>query len=316
MSARDTIAEPSTRPGFTLVELMVVLVIIGLLASLTLAGLAGARQRAKIDKTKSTIRKIHEIILPQHESYLRRRVPASLLGASTNVLTSATSRLVAIRTIGLYEMPDSWLDVATSGTSRILRSETDMLGPVYSANMTVTGTIPDYAFTPQVRGYGAYRQSLAATLTHQHRSAECLFMLVSRGQSEADVMEQFRPDEFGDTDNDGAVEFVDGWGRPISFMRWPTGFVAPLSVAQVNDPANRHDPFDPFRAELAAFALTPLIYSAGPDGEDGIVQLRSWTPVSRASIFAVTDGGQRPGEPTSGVVTFQDNITNHDLLTK
>lgn len=307
------------RSGFTIVELLVVAVIMAMLAGLMLAGLGRVRQRAKADKTRSTIRKINEIIVPQYESFLRRRVPAADLGTSTNLLTTATTRLIITRTICLYEMPDSWLDVAANGTSRILQSATNMSGLVYATPLAVTGTIPAYAFTPQVRGYGAYRQSLAATLTHQHRSAECLYMIVSRGQSDPDLMEQFRNDELGDTDNDGAQEFLDGWGRPISFMRWPTGFVAPFSLAQVADPVNRHDPLDPFRAEPAAFALTPLIYSAGTDGEDGIVQLESWTPVSRAAIFAVTNGAsppQLPGAPTSGVVTFRDNITNHDFETK
>jgi prepilin-type N-terminal cleavage/methylation domain-containing protein len=313
MTEHFPIVAPAKRSGFTLIELMVVLVIIGLLSSLMLAGLAGARHRAKVAKTKSTIRKIHEIVVPQYESYVRRRVPPATLGTSTNLMTTATNRLVAIRTLALYEMPDSWIDVA-SGTNPVLMWSGTMEGLV--AGSVVTGTIPDFAFTGTARSFAAMKQALSASLTHQHRSSECLFMICSRGQSEPDVMEQFRSDEIGDTDEDGALEFLDGWRRPISFMRWPTGFVAPFSVVQVDDPVNRHDPFDPFRAEPAAFALTPLIYSAGADGEDGIVQLRSWTPVPRATIFAVTDDGQKPGEPASGVVTFRDNITNHDFYKK
>jgi hypothetical protein len=282
------------------VELMVVIVIISILSSLMLAGLAVAQSRSKADKTRSTIRKLHEIVVPQYESFLRRRVPFSTLGSSNNALTTGTNRLIAIRTIALYEMPDSWADVATTGT----------------ANTLASGTIPSYAWTGVTRGYGAAR---TATLSAQHRSAECLFMIVSRGQPEPDAMEQFRHDELGDTDGDGAFEFLDGWGRPISFMRWPTGFVSPYSLIQVNDPVNRHDPFDSLKLEAAAFALTPLIYSAGPDGEDGVVQLNSWTGANLAAIFAVTNGAappQRPGEPTTSTTSASDNITNHDLNTR
>jgi len=314
---------PSTttplRRGFTLVELMVVIVIISILSSLMLAGLAVAQSRSKADKTRSTIRKLHEIIVPHYESYLRRRVPASTLGGSTNVLTTATNRLVSIRTIALFEMPDSWLDVASNSSDPVLRSGTTIPGLVYANPLTITGTIPSEVFTAKVRSYGAYRQSVQSTLTHQHRSAECLFMIVSRGLSDPDLMEQFRSEELGDTDADGAREFLDGWGNPISFMRWPTGFVPPFSLPQLVDPINRHDPLDPFRAEPAAFALTPLIYSAGADGADGIVQLESWAQRPRATIFAADNGGspvQKPGEPTSGMTTFTDNITNHDLTTR
>jgi prepilin-type N-terminal cleavage/methylation domain-containing protein len=92
------------RSAFTLVELMVTMVIIAMLASLTLAGLAGARQRAKIDKTRSTIRKINEIILPQYESYLTRRVPVT--GGDRTAI--AQSRLLNKRRLMTLEMPDQW----------------------------------------------------------------------------------------------------------------------------------------------------------------------------------------------------------------
>ena len=63
-----------TRRAFTLIELLVVFIIISILSSLMLAGLAGARQRAKTDKTKSTIRKIDSVIRPMFDSYRTRRV--------------------------------------------------------------------------------------------------------------------------------------------------------------------------------------------------------------------------------------------------
>ena len=66
-------ATNTPRNAFTLIELLVVLVIVSVLASLSLAGLAGARQRAKIDKTRSTIRKIDSVIRPIFDSYLTPR---------------------------------------------------------------------------------------------------------------------------------------------------------------------------------------------------------------------------------------------------
>ena len=296
------------RQAFTLIELMVVLVIVAILSSLTLAGLADSQRNSKAAKTRSTIRKLHEIIVPHYENFLRRRVPLQPPNPPPaprwTAAEVALDRLNRIRTLTLYEMPDSWADVAMTGTASTL----------------VSGSaIPSYAWTGVTRSYGAYREARTATLSPQHRSAECLFAIVSRGQLEPDVLSQFRQDELGDTDADNAQEFVDGWGRPISFMRWPTGFVAPNSMIQVDDPVNRHDPLDPFRQELAAFALTPLVYSAGPDGEDGIVQLSSWTGQTLTALFSVTNGAsppQRPGAPTTAVTTARDNITNHDLTTK
>ena len=134
--------------AFTLVELLVTMTIISIVAGLALSGLAGARQRAKIDKTKSTIRKLHEIVLPQYESYLSRRVSG----------TDAASRLAAVRLLMVQEMPDQWLDVYPSGNL----------------------TLPSNATAP-TRRYAAYKASLASAIGTQwaansttYEGAECV----------------------------------------------------------------------------------------------------------------------------------------------
>jgi prepilin-type N-terminal cleavage/methylation domain-containing protein len=313
--------EVPARLAFTLIELLVVIVIITILASLSLAGLAGARQRAKIDKTKSTIRKLHETLLPQYEGYASRRVP--LPSSSGSRATIAQERLERLRTIALYEMPDSWLDTTPSAISATLSASTDIRGPVYGT--TISGTIPAYAFTAKSKAYGAFRQAAQSAapgkLSHTFRSSECLFLIATRGIDNASVLENFRGDEIGDVDADSAPEFIDGWGNPIAFIRWPTGFVSPLSQLQINNPNLAHDPWDPMRVEEPAFSLTPLVYSAGPDTEYGLVQLTKWTGESLLQIFQVTDDetNQRPGEPYNDPVSsgyYRDNITNHDLMSK
>jgi hypothetical protein len=75
-------------------------------------------------------------------------------------------------------------------------------------------------------------------------------------------MEQFTQAEIGDTNGNGWLEFLDGWGRPIHFLRWAPGFSA-YSDIQVADATNHHDPFDPLRVDKNAFQLFPLIYSSG-----------------------------------------------------
>jgi prepilin-type N-terminal cleavage/methylation domain-containing protein len=311
MPARATIAEPSSRQGFTLVELMVVLVIIGLLASLTLAGLAGVRLRAKVDKTKSTIRKIHELVVPHYEGLVRRRV--SMKPPVTGP-TIQFERLRRIRTLAMFEMPDSWQDVAVSGTTN-------------SGELPSSAIIPSYAWNGVTRGYGAYQQAILAQSGPGFRttypSSECLYMIVSRGLGEPDVMEQFRADEIGDVDQDGAPEFIDGWRRPIAFMRWPIGLVSAIQPVPPIPPGpdDPHDPFDPLRLEANAFPLTPLIYSAGPDGDNengyGVERLDAWHVIAMSEIFgAETSNSQKPGQPTIGIPDAADNITNHDLLAK
>jgi prepilin-type N-terminal cleavage/methylation domain-containing protein len=292
-------------PGFTLVELMVVLAIIGLLSSLMLAGLAGVRQRAKVDKTKSTIRKIHEIIVPQYESLAARRVrlPPGLTASAA----LAEERLRRIRMLTLAQMPDHWEDVAISGTT-------------VSGTFLSGATIPEYAWNGITRGFGAYHEQVRLNPDYltDYPSSECLYMIASLGCQEPDAMEVFRADEIGDKDNDGAPEFHDGWGRPIMFVRWPIAFESPIQTRNAN---LQPDPFDPMRVSTLIpypttpqrdYAVTPLIASAGPDFEYGIATGTSVWSLSLPLLTTIRleTGTTAPGFRTADAA---DNVTNHGL---
>ena len=275
--------------GFTLVELMVVATVIAILATLSAAGLAATRQRVRAEKTRNTIRKLHEIIVGHHESYLRRRVPFT--ASATDHRANGAAQLEAVRRLMVYEMPDCWADVAASATA-------------------VTDTLPAYLQTGPVLGYpGSRPVSIAPAL----EGAECLYMIVSRGGIEPDLMEQFRSDEIGDTNGNGAPEFLDGWGNPIGFIRWAPGFAG--SVLQKPDAVNFHDPFDPQRNDVAGYALVPLIVSAGPDGLVGINLSTGWLSATNLASL-VTISPQFTFGTVDGSTASLDNITNHDLFTK
>ena len=60
--------------------------------------------------------------------------------------------------------------------------------------------------------------------THKTARAETLYaVLVSGGGPLGSVFEadDFNDSEVADTDNDGLLEFVDAWGEPLQFFRWP-----------------------------------------------------------------------------------------------
>jgi prepilin-type N-terminal cleavage/methylation domain-containing protein len=300
---KATVAKPA---AFTLIELLVVVVILSVLASLSLAGLASARQRSKIDKTRSTIRKLHEIVVSQYESYLTRRV--SISPGLPDRTAVAKDRLSKLRGLMVTEMPDQWADVY----------------PLAS--------LPSSA-TAAARRYSMYKQGLSTNpqwsiYSTKYEGAECLAMLVMRGGFDAEGTEQFRNDELGDIDSDGAPEFWDAWGRPIGFIRWAAGF---SSVIQVRDATRNPEPLDPFSVSTSLeyppgvtqrdYGLTPLIYSSGPDGgsEDplstssgySIDQNLHW--LNSLPIYTTRIGSPKAGEPNAAAA---DNITNHELVTK
>ena len=310
-----------TRRAFTLIELLVVFIIISILSSLMLAGLAGARQRAKTDKTKSTIRKIDSVIRPMFDSYRTRRV-ALTSPSLTNRKSNALSLLIAKRSLMVREMPDSWDDVPD------VPADPQAFNNLADSGGTDLRTAPVRAYTITRIANSSnpnYSSSLDA-----YGSSECLFMIVTRSGFEPDALEMFRSDEVGDIDKDGANEFWDGWGRPIAFLRWAPGKTD--SFVQVNDSETAHDPMDPLRQDSTAFALVPLIFSAGPDESTnapddsaadgyGLARVLSWSALNLSDLSKICDiynaDNQKPGAPKVGNTSaYQDNITNHDLLKK
>lgn len=317
-------------PGFTLVELLVVITIIGMLASLVLVALASVRETARRDKTRATIAKLKNIIEPLYDSYRTRRVALNTTGMTP--AQAAYARLYGLRDLMRMEMPDR---------------RSDLLDPATGNGRGAVSGVP----LPSV--YQAYvRRALAAAGKgingkgmDQNAPAECLYMIVSLLGGE-DARKQFSDDEVADTDSNGLPEFIDGWGQPIRFLRWPSAFVDSdiqmamrFTVKDSNgndtqlepDPTNAvylgllsksdHDPFDSRRIDVPinptdpprGWRLVPLIYSVGRDGVSGLGEdapdgspAYVWKNMSDAYGFPL-------GLPVTNSDGHYDNIHSHRL---
>ena len=93
--------------------------------------------------------------------------------------------------------------------------------------------------------------------------AECLYLIVTLAGGE-DARTQFSADEVGDTDGNGLYEFIDGWGRPIYFLRWAPGFNDSDLQCNITCPQDGvdaaeydHDPFDTRKVDPSAWRLMP-----------------------------------------------------------
>jgi prepilin-type N-terminal cleavage/methylation domain-containing protein len=248
--------------AFTLIELLVTITIISILASLSLAGLAVARQRVKADRTELTIRKIHEVIMPHYERFLTRqrsleKVPQQ--GAPPQAFDAAEKQartLLTVRRALVFEMPDGWADLLDSGTTPATPSRALNPDPPFTAIAT------------RLRSMAS-----AGLRDSQWSDAECLWTMVIRGGfADPAIVGHFREDEFGDKNGNGEREFLDGWGNPIRFLRWAPAFVSRYQPTPGTGADTRsHDSFDPrARDPLARITLFPLIFSTGGDGEPGI----------------------------------------------
>ena len=309
-----------TRHAVTLVELLITVTIIAILGAVFLGASQSAMESARAARTKTTISKLHRLLMGSWQSYETRRVDINSIDAAVadevnsgnlNATVGAQMmqdvRLLAIRELMMLEMPDSWSDI--------------LLNPVGSTAMTSPRVLEAFPTLRQsyLRRYSKVVQKTPPTneenvrRIEENQGAECLYMIIMLATADGEARTLFSQQDIGDTDDDGAPEFLDGWGRPIHFIRWPAGFVHRSELIQ-EDSDNDHDPFDVFRRDQAeaprvrsqsypvvpiwidelrddfpAFRLVPLIYSSGPDGETDIDDLpyTSSPPPSSLNPFAV-----------------------------
>jgi len=85
----------------------------------------------------------------------------------------------------------------------------------------------------------AAKQAVASLLqNHQHKTArsEMLYALLVEGSGPLGSVfskDDFTDKEVQDTDNDGLPEFVDAWGQPLQFYRWPLLYHSDIQRGQV-----------------------------------------------------------------------------------
>ncbi|PQO27403.1 hypothetical protein C5Y96_17850 [Blastopirellula marina] len=328
ITARQFVRRP-LRPAFTLVELLVVMGVLAMLSSLVLVGLASAAEQARVNRTRSQVQKIHELLMTRWEEYRYRRIEASKSG---DVRTRLTSRVDKIREMMRIEMPDRKTDVSNAPVSL---STVPALQLRYQRSITNAKGAANYAAA--VSGW-----------SDANESSECLYMILASIQSgETNGLDFFKPSEIGDTDGDGVPEILDAWGKPILFLRWPYGYpnienVSPAQrrngLSQIMDNTTP-DPFDPLgvrggrtttstspRVEYAHFPLHPLIFSAGPDelynirtgindSSGNAIAYSSTTPPNNPYMEDTTAGySKRIGAILDKSGDELDNITNHVLV--
>jgi len=278
-----TANQKAWQAGFTLVELLVSLVIVSILAALTLSGLATVRRVAKEDATRTTIRKIHEIIVPMYEGYLDKRLPAGV-----SQLSGSRNRLA-------LEMPDNWDDVNP---------------PAYVLGVFENG---------RTRAYAGYKGPPGSS-SPSYGSAECLYMICMISGYEPEAMERFRAAEIGDADSDGKPEFHDSWGSPIAFIRSPTGFAGPVTLNQADDPfdPNNNDTSLSLPGVVPLIYSPGLDKEYGLDVAQGLSRFSNAvlpsTLLNLDSLTTTTSGGHFASPLPGGASA--DNITNHDLVTR
>lgn len=349
--------------GFTLVEVLVVMIIIATMGGMVVAAIRGVTQTARESRTKAIIAAVDSVIQEQYESLKYRPLPVEIpdvfnpgsrtgteVGFDVLATEAARVRLMMIRDLQRMEMPDRFTDITVEsnfGNPSLIRAA---VNPVIES----AGAIVASRDTPSLRkvapvnwfGTGnannlpgklaAYRDRIPTTdlvvssapmptpaqldqidRNLQNQGAECLFLIMSTSfVAGSPAIDAIPNSNIGDTDNDGFLEILDGWGQPLIFIRWPVGYDDPEGLIDTNIP----DEFDLFRCDYAYIApatnnslvtdvnyyaapntipghltartkpwsMRPLILSAGPDGDAGIAT-NPWTSSGELKRFSYRD---------------------------
>jgi len=258
VSASPREPRPGTvgRRGFTLVEMLVVVAIIGILASTLLGALFVATEHARAERTKSLISKLHNQMMQRWEEYETRRVPLMAIGATSDAV--AFDQYIFRNEIMRMELPDTYEDLNLQYNNPFDAPQVAALKP-YSFEfmyrnpstpplMPGGGLRPDpnsgtneCDFLPAITR--AYHQRVLSAINavvpsrypteidaleamiKNNQSAEMLYLIMTTASGDEDSGGiHFSAKDEGDTDGDGMLEFLDAWGNPIEWIRWPAGF--------------------------------------------------------------------------------------------
>lgn len=286
-------APSGDRSAFTLIELLVTISIIATLGAVSITTVRSSIEAAREAQTETTIAKIDSVLTSIYERYQYLRLDMSDLPNNLPGEERARKRIYRMRDLLRCDLPCT----------------TNELG---------TASQLDGTYTPLQE---SYRLAVANSAGFgDNYNAELLYLVVTNADPESRA--GFSDRDVADTDGNGLLEFVDGWGRPIWWMRWAPGLessdrqpVLPL------DPANAEldaDPFDPLGVGDGWF-LVPYVFSAGPDGEPGLMAPTAATVEAMNNPFDVNsnldldNNAFYPGAP-DGSKAHKDNIDNHTLV--
>jgi len=320
------------RRGFTLVELLVVVTIIGLLLAFILKAYTGSIRVAEKSATVSLIAKLEAALIDRVDALSSQQPdPTWAHYWLSGIWTSSTNRIDSnqrAQVIAKYdymraELPDVFL-VDTSdanykinfGALAFSPTGGSLLGNSFDYNLPLGGGFPNPASpfdVPPVTGMkGAsfaaaaaiYKQlgfsakgldgadndgdtlidewdegtgslsaadtalitSRLASHTHKTARAEMLYAILVEGTGPLGSVfnrDDFNEQEVRDTDGDGLMEFVDAYGEPLQFFRWPIMFHSETQkgfpdLAKISLDLARSAPIGPYSTAFESREQDPL----------------------------------------------------------
>ena len=249
----------SLRRGFTLTELLLVIIIIAILAAMTMTVQRSAVQSTRRERTIATIRKIDAALTSAYEQYQYRKPD---VGSIIDNIENTFVESYANSGQDFYALPKDHqkLRIYSYITGRFLR-QIDSDGP-FSEFYDDIGESQeiDHRFAPYILRTIMLRELLLCDFpdsleevsneplmndSQVHRAYQIQLNKAAANAPNGDILANipdgdisadllylvvmntspetrgtFLDRETADTNNNGIPEFIDGWGNPIRFIRW------------------------------------------------------------------------------------------------
>ena len=246
----------NVRRAFTLLELLIVVAIIGLMMAMSVVVMRGFADQARAEATSATIQKIQKLVEQRTEAFerafrgsrrdaamaiIRRKLadPNSDGDSSDGVfgVSEAVVEILAKKALYRFEFPQRFEDrILVTGFGDSVTHVPglpdtvflNVLAPIARAKLGLPDTTSLYDPVIVAEATTLFANHTASTTSLATESSELLYFLLLKsgnyGASSVDS-DRFTDLEVQDLDGDGLPEFVDAWGQPLRFYRWPTRLI-------------------------------------------------------------------------------------------
>lgn len=192
--------------GFTMLELLIVIGILGFITATLIVVLGNTGTEARIESTRTTIRILDSLIQERIEAFndLDLKSQASLLKAQYDAAGNSSPST----------LPRNLAEILVKKhrfRSAFPQRVRDLQG--------FDGPSGDAADDSPLDVSGIDFSDPAAT------SSELMYAALTNGAAFGlpnAILDEINPRHIGDSDDDGAMEFLDDWGNPLHFYIWPT----------------------------------------------------------------------------------------------
>jgi len=252
------------RPGFTMLEMLIVISIIAILLSISFVVYGAALENARVESTKATLRQLDSALQERLNAFQR-----------VNLKSQAQAFKFAYdsnRPMGADKIPLELAEIIVRKDrfkAAFPQREEDLWGlnGVQENPPTIADDSPllKRMWNPNTAAWrtdswkGRDGVSVASA-KEAAESSELLYVALTEGPIFGGTplaLDRIPARHIGDTDQDGNPEFLDEWGQPLRFYNWTTSLVRPAGTTSPIDLAM-------FRATVSVLMPGTPIPSADP----------------------------------------------------